>query len=590
MQPPYAFRPSPDQQAGRTAHHRVVIVGAGPVGLSLAIDLALRGVASVVLEAGTSLGAGSRAICYAKRSLEILDRLGVGQRMLDKGVTWQRGKVFWRDRMVYAFDLLPEPGHRMPAFVNLQQYYLEQFLIERAQELSVDLRFGHRLTGVAPQDDGACIQISTLGGDYALRCDWLLACDGVHSTVRHALGLGAEGRVFHDHFLITDVRMEADFPPERWFWFDPPFHPGQSALLHSQPDNVWRIDLQLGRDADPEVEVKPERVIPRLKAMLGENRRFELLWTSIYTFRCRRLTRFRHGRVIFLGDAAHQVSPFGARGFNGGIQDADNLAWKLALVLQGRAHSDLVQTYEAERHYAARDNTESATRSAIFIGPESDGQRLFRNAILDLAQRHAWARPWVNVGRLSVATLYADSPLNREKGEFASHTARPGAAAPDGRFGAGFFVDELQGAFAVAWFGSLGPKLDVKTIQVDRKGNEALFERYGVKETATYVFRPDGHVLARCTGIDAAFAQESIRAVLEYRGETRASMKPAQTQGDRMSQADMDRLYDELAALVDRTPKAERENVLARLVVALAQEVGSYAKIKEAIDRAKIGS
>ena len=250
-------------------HHPVVVVGAGPVGLSLAIDLALRGVPSVVLEADTSLRAGSRAICYAKRSLEILDRLGVGQRMLDKGVTWQRGKVFWRDRTVYEFDLQPEAGHRMPAFVNLQQSYLEQFLIERAQELAIDLRFGHRVSGVVARDDGASLQVSTPSGDYALSCDWLLACDGARSTVRHALGLAFEGRVFRDRFLITDVRMEADFPPERWFWFDPPFHPGQSALLHRQPDNVWRIDLQLGRDADPQVEARPERVIPRLKAMLG---------------------------------------------------------------------------------------------------------------------------------------------------------------------------------------------------------------------------------------------------------------------------------------------------------------------------------
>ena len=189
-----------------------MVVGAGPVGLSLAIDLALRGVPSVVLEADTSLRAGSRAICYAKRSLEILDRLGVGQRMLDKGVTWQRGKVFWRDRTVYEFDLQPEAGHRMPAFVNLQQSYLEGYLIERAQELAVDLRFGHRVSGVVARDDGASLEISTPSGAYALSCDWLLACDGARSTVRHALGLAFEGRVFRDRFLITDVRMEADLP------------------------------------------------------------------------------------------------------------------------------------------------------------------------------------------------------------------------------------------------------------------------------------------------------------------------------------------------------------------------------------------
>ncbi|MCE3250383.1 MAG: FAD-dependent oxidoreductase [Geminicoccaceae bacterium] len=309
----YPFRASPDQQAGGAAHHPVVVVGAGPVGLAVAIDLRLRGIAAVLLEAGTAVSTGSRAICYAKRSLEILDRLGIGQRMLDKGVTWRQGKVFWRERMVYEFDLLPEAGHRMPAFVNCQQYYLEQYLIERAQELGIDLRFGHRVTGVVPEAGGVRIAIATPAGDYGLTCDWLLACDGARSTVRRALGLGFEGQVFKDKFLITDIRMEADFPPERWFWFDPPFHPGQSALLHSQPDKIWRIDLQLGWQADAEEEAKPERVVPRLRAMLGKDRRFELEWISVYTFRCRRLARFRHGRVMFLGDAAHEVSPFGAR-------------------------------------------------------------------------------------------------------------------------------------------------------------------------------------------------------------------------------------------------------------------------------------
>jgi 3-(3-hydroxy-phenyl)propionate hydroxylase len=382
-------------------HHPVVVVGAGPVGLSLAIDLALRGVPSVVLEAETSLRAGSRAICYAKRSLEILDRLGVGQRMLDKGVTWQRGKVFWRDRTVYEFDLQPEAGHRMPAFVNLQQSYLEGYLIERARELAVDLRFGHRVHDVVARDEGASLQVSTATGGYAIDCDWLLACDGARSTVRHALGLAFEGRVFRDRFLITDVRMEADLPPERWFWFDPPFHPGQSALLHRQPDNVWRIDLQLGRDADPQLEARPERVIPRLKAMLGANRRFEIEWISIYTFQCRRLARFRHGRVIFLGDAAHQVSPFGARGFNGGIQDADNLAWKLALVLAGLAPEGLLESYEEERLVAADENIRHSTRSTEFITPRDAARRALRDSVLALAEHHDFARRMINSGRLS---------------------------------------------------------------------------------------------------------------------------------------------------------------------------------------------
>jgi 3-(3-hydroxy-phenyl)propionate hydroxylase len=237
--------------------------------------------------------------------------------------------------------------------------------------------------------------------------------------------------VFHDQFLITDVRMKADFPPERWFWFDPPFHPGQSALLHSQPDNVWRIDLQLGRDADPEIEAKPERVIPRLKAMLGEDRRFELLWISIYTFRCRRLARFRHGRVVFLGDAAHQVSPFGARGFNGGIQDADNLAWKLACVLAGLAPEALLDSYDEERLVAADENIRHSTRSTEFITPHDPASRALRDAVLALAEHHDFARRMINSGRLSTPTdLGFSSLVTPDRDAFAAGIA-PGSPCRD---------------------------------------------------------------------------------------------------------------------------------------------------------------
>src|SRR5207237_974474 len=353
---------------------------------------------------------------------------------------------------------------------------------------------------------------------------------------------------------------------------------GGAIWYHQMADGIWRTDWQIGHLADPDGETTPARATERLRKLVGPNVRFELVWVGPWRFKKRLLKRFLHGRVISAGDAAHEHSPFGARGGNSAIQDANNLAWKLGLVLEGKAHADLLQTYEDERHYAARDNTENATRSAIFIGPESDGQRLFRDAILDLAQRHAWARPWVNVGRLPVATSYADSPLNRERGDFASNTARPGTAAPDGRFGDGYFVDQVQGEFTVVWFGAQGPAMHTRTIHISN--DEKLFERYGVKDTATYVFRPDGHVLARCTGIDAAFAHEAIAAVQNYRIGGSMQMK-TQTNS---AQAELDKIYDALSALVDRTPKEQREKVLARLAVALIQELGAPERARNAMD------
>ncbi len=342
---------------------RVCIVGGGLVGLAAALDLARHGIASVLLDDDDTVSTGSRAICFAKRTLEIMGRLGLGERFLAKGVTWNRGRVFFGNREAYAFDLLPESGHECPAFVNLQQYYAEAWLVEACAATGlVELRWRHRVSAIENRADGALLAVDTPHGPYRLHAQWLLACDGARSPLREALGLPFTGQVFRDRFLIADVVMQAPFPTERWFWFDPPFHPGQSVLLHKQPDDVWRIDFQLGWDADPEAEKDPARVRARVEAMLGPDVPFDLEWVSVYTFRCRRMERFRHGRTFFLGDAAHQVSPFGARGGNGGVQDADNLCWKLAAVLKGEAPDALLDTYDSERIPAADENILNSTR------------------------------------------------------------------------------------------------------------------------------------------------------------------------------------------------------------------------------------
>ena len=279
---------------------------------------------------------GSRAICWSKRTLEILHRLGCADRLIAHGVSWQVGRVFFGAEEIFSFDLQPEAGYCKPPFINLQQSLVERLLLDRLSELPpARLRRLHKVTGVSQRSDGAMLQVATPAGLREFAAEWLIAADGSRSAVRKMLGLDTQGQAFRDRFLITDVRMKSAFPAERWFWFDPPFHRDQSALLHRQADNVWRIDLQLGPDAHPEVERTPERIMPRLRAMLGPDAEFEIGWASVYTFQCRRLRSFRHDRTLFVGDAAHLVSPFGARGANSGIQDVDNLVWKLASVLRG---------------------------------------------------------------------------------------------------------------------------------------------------------------------------------------------------------------------------------------------------------------
>jgi 3-(3-hydroxy-phenyl)propionate hydroxylase len=504
----FAYRRSPDQGQRAPAHHPVLIVGAGPVGLTLAIDLALRGVKAVVLDDSDRIGKGSRAICFAKRTLEIFDRLGCARPMLEKGVRWSVGRVFQGDGELYRFDLLPEEGHKMPAFINLQQYHVEKALIDRALALGVEIRWLNRVTGVAEVEDRAVLSIETPDGPYALQGDWVAACDGSRSPLRAMIGLDFAGERFEDQFLIADVRMTADFPVERWFWFDPPFHDGQSCLLHKQPDDIWRIDLQLSPDVDPERERRPEVVRPRIAAMLGHDD-FTLEWVSIYRFQCRRLERFVHGRVVFAGDAAHQVSPFGARGANSGVQDADNLGWKLAAVLAG-APLSLIDSYDRERSEAADENILNSTRATDFIAPRSPAERRFRDAALGLARHADFAKRFVNSGRLSLPTSYAASVLSSADSDEWRGGPAPGAPIPDAPVVAdgvdGFLSERLPQGFCVLRAddgAEVAFPAAVTVVSIgDRPGSVRdrdglVASRFDLEPGSAYLVRPDRHVAAR---------------------------------------------------------------------------------------------
>src|SRR6056297_2552959 len=403
----HPFVRPPELDGGKT-EAPVAIVGAGPIGLAMAIDLAQRGVASVVLDDNNVVSVGSRAVCWAKRTLEIFDRLGVGERMLEKGVTWKVGRNFHGSEQVYAFDLLPEDGHKYPAFVNLQQYYVEDYLLDRAREFPdlIDIRFLSKVTGHEDRGEGVRLTVETPEGPYTLDADYMLACDGANSPTRTRMGLDFNGQTFEERFLICDIEME-ESPfgdrdmPERWFWFDPPFHPGKSALLHKQPDNIYRIDLQLDPGADPEAEGTEDRVLPRIRAIVGD-KPFRIDWLSVYRFRCMMLDRFVHGRVIFVGDSAHVVSPFGARGGNGGIQDVDNLGWKLEAVLTGKADASLIETYHDERSHGSAENILNSTRATNFMTPKTPIEGLFRSETLRLAHDQPFARKLLNSSRLSL--------------------------------------------------------------------------------------------------------------------------------------------------------------------------------------------
>jgi 3-(3-hydroxy-phenyl)propionate hydroxylase len=522
----YPYERSSDQDSATPVRHPVVIMGGGPIGVATALDLGLQGIPVVVLDDHEGIGMGSRAICFAKRTLEIADRYGCGQPMLDKGVVWNLGKVFHDDRKIFEFNLLPEEGHKYPAFINLQQPYFEKFIVDRVREAQaagapIELRGKNRVDAVQVHDDHVTLEITTPEGPYTLEADWLIGADGAASPLRGMMGLNFEGRVFKDSFLIADIRMlNTQFPTERWFWFEPHFKSGASTLLHKQPDDTWRIDFQIGWDVDRKEELKEENIRRRLDAMLGPDVEYEMVWSSIYTFQCKRMDQFRHGRVIFAGDAAHQVSPFGARGANSGLQDVDNLGWKLGMVIKGQAPDRLLDTYHEERAYGADENILNSTRATDFITPKTAISHVFRNAVLDLAERHAFARPLVNSGRLSVPCTYDGLSLNSEDALTGGPArTRPGSPCPDAPVSDGYLLSQLGGDFILLTFDADAPDCVTEDgITARRLGlsasddaTGALAERYlGQAKSAVYLIRPDQHVAGRWDHYD----ERAIRAAL----------------------------------------------------------------------------
>ena len=513
---PFEYVPPPGLTATEP-RHAVGIVGAGPIGLSMAIELAQRGIKSVVLDDNNVVSVGSRAICWAKRTLEIFDRQGVGERMLEKGVTWKVGRQFHRDKEVFNFDLLPEDGHKYPAFINLQQYYVEEYLVDRARDFPdhIDLRFKNNVINHDDKGDHVQLTIDTPDGEYSLEVDYLIACDGAGSPTRERMGLDFTGQTFQEQFLIADIEMEEspfgdDATPERWFWFDPVFHPGKSALLHMQPDNIYRIDLQLDVDADGKAEAARDRVIPRIKAIVGD-KPFRLDWVSVYKFRCIKLDRFVHNRVLFVGDSAHVVSPFGARGGNGGIQDVDNLGWKLAAVLQGKADPSLIETYHEERSHGSAENILNSARATNFMTPKTPIEALFRSEALRLAKDQPFARKLLNSGRLSQPCSLEDMALQTP----GAAPIAPGSALVDaplsGSEGDTWLSEQITQGFTLVGFGDviLPDVPGIQRLGVNQRADYPCFtatdnhamRRYGANRA--YLFRPDGHVCATFDAPDA---------------------------------------------------------------------------------------
>jgi 3-(3-hydroxy-phenyl)propionate hydroxylase len=514
------------------SHVPVLIAGGGPVGLTLAALLAEYGIASLTVEADDDYCTGSRAICISRRSQEILGWAGADQPLTATGLPWTGGRSYYRDREVLHFEMPHDPLQRYAPMVNIQQYSIEEYAhqaMQRHPERAA-LQWSARVAGLRADADGVTVEVDAGGQRQTVRADWLIACDGGRSTVREAMGLKLEGMQYEGRYVIVDIEQASSRPVERLAWFDPPSNPGSTLLMHRQPGNVWRVDYQIRDDEDADEAVKPENVLPRVQShldMIGETAPWKPLWISIYNAKCLTLDQYRHGRVLFAGDAGHLVPIFGVRGLNSGLDDAGNLAWKLAWVLKGQAPASLLDSYSTERVHATRQNLAYGAKSTEFMAPPDFGFRLMREAALRLALADDTVRSLINP-RQSAPISYDTSPLNLADGApQAGPGAAPGQPAPDARLQDGDAPRYLSACFgngfvalAVSPTATLTADLDalaastqgaphpLRIVRVGAGGwddaHGQLQQRYGAADGLVYLLRPDGYVLGRWNTPDAA--------------------------------------------------------------------------------------
>ncbi len=529
--PHWPFVAPADLGAGERIRYPVVIAGGGLAGLTLACDLALRGVRAVVLDEDDTVGvkgASSRGICYAQKSLEIFERLGVYERIRAKGITWSVGRTFSGEDEIYAFNLKDESLSEQPPFINLQQFYLEWFLVDRIVELGgTDLRWKSKVTAVGNEADGAVVEVETPAGHYALECDWFVDATGANSRIRDSFGLEVNASRSTDRWCISDVRFKVPFAVERWTWIDAPFNEGRAVWQHLMADDVWRLDYQMAEDCDPETISRPEVAGARLREQLGPGVGFEFVWIGPYQYRDHLLETFRVDRTIFIGDAAHVVSPFGARGGNNGIQDAANLGWKLALVLSGEAGEALLDSYHDERYAAARENLTITKRTSRFLAPRSAAEHRIRRAVSALARKHEFARRLSNTGRMAQANDYPPSAWAKDGARSVQNVAFDGTTlmrclADGTRFlGLAIGVD----AATLASLDALRARGPIVFRGIDAAS--PLAGHLGAAAGTVVLVRPDAYVAARVPAANVAAIEAALRNALSLDVATRAAARAA---------------------------------------------------------------
>ena len=544
--PQFPFTRAPELDR-MSRQYPVVVVGAGPIGVTAALELARHGVRSVVLDDKDTINEGSRAICIARHSMECLHQLGLAQRFEDKALPWTKGSSYYHDKLVYRLQMPHSTAERYYPMYNLQQQYIEQYLIDKADANDlIALRWQSKVIDVSQDDAGVSLSVETPEGSYTINSDYVLAADGARSVIRHKLGLPLKGDAYEGRYVIADIQMESDYPTERRAFFDPTSNPGLTILIHKQPDNVWRIDYQIGEDIDAEEELKEDNIRRRINSildMIGETGSWQLEWWSLYKAYTLALEDYRQGRILFMGDAAHLVPIFGVRGLNSGLADAMNAGWKLAYVIHAWADERLLDSYSPERRGATLDVFENAGKSTKFMTPPTRGHRLMRDAVLSLAISNEFPRPLINP-RQSQPYTYIESPLTSYRNRDAEFSSGPGTGAPIINHGIGdrgslldylgfgfsglYFAesntidplltelsDELdvgEEQFALIVIARMSLSLDNSAVIHDKDGE--LFSAYGAKDGSFYLVRPDRHISARWKNINIDEVKQAFTQIL----------------------------------------------------------------------------
>jgi 3-(3-hydroxy-phenyl)propionate hydroxylase len=525
------FAPSLPRE--KHSHHPVAIAGGGPIGLATALGLAKQGVPSIVIEADNSVCEGSRAICISRRSLQILQRLGVLDAFMAKGLPWTTGRSYYKDQEVLRFSMPHAQSDKLPPMINIAQYHIEQFLLDEARKFPelIDIRWASSVTQLQSRTDGVTLTVNNDLGEYKLDADWLVAADGGQSFIRKSLGLKLEGQAFTGKFVIVDIELHSPFPTERRAWFDCACNPGSTMLMHKQPDNIWRIDYQIPDDADLDAAIQEANVSPvveRHLAAIGEAHfPWKYLWSSAYRAGTMTLGNYVHGRVVFAGNAAHAMPIFGVRGLNSGFDDADNLIWKLAMVVKGQAHAQLLKTYSTERIAAYHVNATNAGKSTEFMAPGSRGFALMREAALSLSQAHAQVATLLNPRQTSSVAYAAETHLGDEFTDGLQRGQAPVDAPvvwPDGT--AGHLLDRVHSRFTLlvlgdgVWTGLAGDTCphqgatDVEVLQFSGDASTQPALAHAWSWGRAYLLRPDGHIAASYRSAQWNIAGEAIKNIV----------------------------------------------------------------------------